>query len=370
MLHQRTSDHADSLSAPGFLPDFCANRTVFLTVILAELFAFVLTLAEPNSAVEFWFELALTSLFVQWVTLSAVGVLCLSRSWLTRLNTTAATLVTLGLTQLVTLLFSILGGWVLEPRLDLTLLAAPPVSFIARNLAISGIMTLIALRYFYVQHQWKQQVEAETRSRLWALQARIHPHFLFNTLNTIAGLIRTQPDRAEQVVLDLADLLRAALAGQEPSTLADELELTRRYLAIEKLRMGERLRVDWQLDDGLPLDAPLPALLLQPLVENAIHHGLRALPEGGELTIRVEHQPRALRFAITNPRPPAGGERDGQGQRLAQDNIRQRLLLVYGPASRLEITETIDGYRVAFTVPLTDITPAPGRSRTARAARG
>jgi two-component system sensor histidine kinase AlgZ len=186
------------------------------------------------------------------------------------------------------------------------------------------------------------------------LQARIHPHFLFNTLNTIAGLIRTQPDRAEQVVLDLADLLRAALAGQERSTLADELELTRRYLAIEKLRMGERLRVDWQLDDGLPLDAPLPALLLQPLVENAIHHGLRALSEGGGLTIRVEHQPHALRFAITNPRPPASGERNVQGQRLAQDNIRQRLLLVYGTASRLEITETIDGYRVAFTVPLTD----------------
>jgi two-component system sensor histidine kinase AlgZ len=230
----------------------------------------------------------------------------------------------------------------------------PPVSFIARNLAISGIMTLIALRYFYVQHQWKHHVEAEARSRLWALQARIHPHFLFNTLNTIAGLIRTQPDRAEQVVLDLADLLRAALAGQERSTLADELELTRRYLAIEKLRMGERLRVDWQLDDGLPLDAPLPALLLQPLVENAIHHGLRALSEGGGLTIQVEHQPRALRFAITNPRPPASGERNVQGQRLAQDNIRQRLLLVYGTASRLEITETIDGYRVAFTVPLTD----------------
>jgi two-component system sensor histidine kinase AlgZ len=296
-------------------------------------------------------------------------VLCSCRRWLARLHPPAVTLITLSIVQSITLLGSLLALR-LATAADFGL--GPPAALptLLGNQAISGIMTLITLRYFYVQHQWKQQVEAETRSRLWALQARIHPHFLFNTLNTIAGLIRTQPDRAEQVVLDLADLLRAALAGQEPSTLAGELELTRRYLAIEKLRMGERLRVDWQLDDGLPLDAPLPALLLQPLVENAIHHGLRALPEGGELMIRVEHQPRALRFAITNPRPPAGGERDGQGQRLAQDNIRQRLLLVYGPASRLEITETIDGYRVAFTVPLTDITPAPGQSRTARAARG
>jgi two-component system sensor histidine kinase AlgZ len=116
--------------------------------------------------------------------------------------------------------------------------------------------------------------------------------------------------------------------------------------------MGERLRVDWQLDEALPLDAPLPALLLQPLVENAIHHGLQPLPEGGRLAIRIENQPTALRFAITNPRPPAGGERHARGQHLAQDNIRQRLLLVYGAASQLEITESTDSYRVAFTVPL------------------
>lgn len=354
-----TSRPADNRPNPTltstFLPDFCANRTVFLTVILAELFAFVLTLAERNSTVEFWFELALTSLFVQWITLGAVAVLCFCRAWLAGLKTILATLATLGLTQLVTLLFSALGGWLPGPAYDLAPSTEPLGSFIARNLAISGIMTLIALRYFYVQHQWKQNVEAETRSRLWALQARIHPHFLFNTLNTIAGLIRTQPDRAEQVVLDLADLLRSALASLERITLGEEIELTRRYLAIERLRMGERLRVDWQLDDGLPLDAPLPALLLQPLVENAIHHGIQPLPEGGQLEIRIEKQPRVLRFVITNPRSPADGQqRNIQGQQLAQDNIRQRLLLVYGAASQLEITETLDGYRVAFAVPLSD----------------
>lgn len=338
----------------GFLPDFCANRTIFLMIVLAELFAFVLTLAERNNATEFWINLALTSLCVQWITLGAAAVLCCCRRWLARLNTSVAASATFGLTQLVTLLFSALGWWFVESHFDLATLPTMPLSFIARNLAISSVITLIALRYFYVQHQWKQNVEAEARARLWALQARIHPHFLFNTLNTIASLIRTHPEQAEQIVLDLADLLRSALANLERITLGEELELTRRYLAIESLRMGERLQVDWQLDDDLALDIPLPALLLQPLVENAIHHGIQALPEGGRLVIRIEKQAAALRFTIANPCPPAGSERFAQGQRLAQDNIRQRLLLLYGAASRLDIAETADGYRVAFTVPLTE----------------
>ena len=337
----------------GFLPDFCDNRTVFLIVLIVELLAFVLALTQSRTLERFWTELALASLFMQWVALASAMVLCRCRGWLARSPPPAVTLTSLGIVQLITLLCSLLALRLgADAGLDPRPLEMLPV--IAGNQAISGIITLMALRYFYVQHQWKQQVQAEARARLQALQARIRPHFLFNTLNTIASLIRSRPDPAEQAVLDLADLLRFALAQEDTITLREELELTRHYLAIESLRLGNRLRVDWRLDPDLPLDLPIPALLLQPLVENAIHHGLRALPEGGELTIRVEHQPRALRFAITNPRPPAGGERDGQGQRLAQDNIRQRLLLVYGPASRLEITETIDGYRVAFTVPLTD----------------
>jgi two-component system sensor histidine kinase AlgZ len=279
------------------------------------------------------------------------------------------TLIAFGIAQTITLLGSLL---VLRLAAAADFGLGPPAALptLLGNQAISGIITLMALRYFYVQHQWKQNVEAEARSRLWALQARIHPHFLFNTLNTIASLIHAQPDRAEQAVLDLADLLRSALASQERITLGQEIELTRRYLAIEQLRMGERLQVDWQLDDDLPLDAPQPALLLQPLVENAIHHGIQALPQGGRLAIRIERLPQALRFAIANPRPPSDGERHARGQRLAQDNIRQRLLLMYGAASALEITETVDGYRVAFTVPQTDITPAPRQSWTDCAARG
>ncbi len=340
--------------ATGFLPDFCANPTVFLTILLAELFALVLALSEADRLGDFWNRLALISLFVQWVVLGAAAALCLCRRRLNQLGVTAATLAVLGLTQLVTLIFSALGWWFLESPPEPNQFAVPPASLIARNLAVAGIVTLLALRYFYVRHQWQRNVEAESRARLRALQARIHPHFLFNTLNTIAGLIPTRPDQAEQAVLDLADLLRSALAHQERITLGEELELTRRFITIERLRLGERLQVEWHLADGLPLATPLPALLLQPLVENAIRHGIQTLPEGGRLIIRIDRRPSALRFAITNPRRVADGGQTGggAGQRLAQDNIRQRLLLAFGAACQLEIVEASDRYQVAFSVPL------------------
>ena len=335
---------------PGFLPNFCANATVFLTVLLAELFALVLALSETDRLGDFWNRLALISLFVQWVVLGAAAVLCLSRRWLAQLGPAAATLAVLGLTQLVTFGFSLLGGGFLHPAPEP---AAP--AFIARNLAIAGIITLIALRYFYIRHQWQLQIEAESRARLRALQARIHPHFLFNTLNTIASLIPGQPNQAEQAVLDLADLLRSALTDRASIPLAEELELTRRYLAIERLRMGERLIVDWQLAEDLPLNMPLPPLVLQPLVENAIRHGLQRLPEGGTLTLRIDRQPAALCFTLANPCPKTDDPQ--HGQHIAQDNIRQRLALAYPMAPPLGIVETAGHYRVTFTIPLTPEMP-------------
>ncbi|HRD65387.1 MAG TPA: histidine kinase [Candidatus Competibacter sp.] len=327
-------------------------------VLLAELFAMVLALTEIDKPGEFWNQLAFISLFVQWVVLGTAATLCFCKRWLNRLSSTVAAFAVLGLTLLITLLFSIAGWWFLEPRPDLLGNPAPLVPLLVRNLAIAGIVTLIALRYFYVQHHWKRNVEAEARARLQALQARIHPHFLFNALNTIASLIHGQPERAEQAVLDLADMLRSALAYQERITLEAELELTRRYLAIESLRLGERLRVDWQLDEDLPLDLPTPALLLQPLVENAIHHGIQRLPEGGVLTIRIERQPRALRVTVANPRPADSDATIKPGQRIAQHNIRQRLQLAYNIPNPLEITETPERYQIGFAIPIADQQPA------------
>lgn len=333
----------------GFLPDFFANRTVFLTILLAELFSFVLTLAKPNHGNQFWLNLAQMSLAVLWISLVSAAALSYCRHWINQRSATTITLATLGLTETVTLIFSVLCSWFIAPYLDPDSPVVSPYSFIARNLAIAGIVTLIALRYFYIQHQWQRNIEAEAHARLQALQARIHPHFLFNTLNTITSLIRSQPDHAEQAVLDLADLLRSALTDRVSASLAEELDLTRRYLAIERLRMGERLQVDWQLDDNLPLDTSLPPLLLQPLVENAIRHGIQRLPTRGVLTIHIERQPRCLLITITNPCAPTPAV---PGHGTAQANIRQRLQLAYGLPSLLHISKTPDRYQIRVTIPL------------------
>src|SRR5690606_34838511 len=149
-----------------------------------------------------------------------------------------------------------------------------------RHALISLIMSGLLLRYFYLQSQWRRQEQAELKARIESLQARIRPHFLFNSLNSIASLVVTDPAKAEQAVLDLSDLFRASLA--RPGTLVpwrEELELAKRYLSIEHYRLGERLQLQWEVD-GVPEDLPIPQLTLQPLLENALIYGIQPRIEG------------------------------------------------------------------------------------------
>src|SRR5690606_31316183 len=162
------------------------------------------------------------------------------------------------------------GGYrLLEPAA-----LAGPREFVLRSLGVAGIVAAVALRYLYMQHEWKRRLESESAARIEALQARIRPHFLFNSLNTIAAMIEAAPKAAEAAVEDLADLFRAALAANSRLVpLCDELALARGYLALEHLRLGERLQVEWDVDT-LPVDALVPPLTLQPLLENAVYHGI------------------------------------------------------------------------------------------------
>jgi len=171
------------------------------------------------------------------------------------------------------------------------LFPAAPWMFVLRNVAIGLIVTGLALRYFYVAHEWRRSVELRAAARVLALQARIRPHFLFNSMNTIAALTRSNPPRAEEAVQDLADLFRATLADKGTITLAEELEVARTYQRMEQLRLGARLQVEWRTD-ALPADALVPGLVIQPLLENAIYlanirerlslmYGERALMKSG-----------------------------------------------------------------------------------------
>ncbi len=339
---------------PSLLPDFCAAPAVFLLVLVAELLALLLTLAGLQPDDQFWVVLGLKSLFIQWVVLSSAALLCGLARRLRHWQPGALGLLSFALIQAVTLLYSLLVVK-FAPLLGYGGLAVrAPTLYLLGNLGISSIAALVLLRYLWLQQRWRQQVQAEAQARMQALQARIRPHFLFNSLNTIANLIHQHPDQAEQAVLDLADLFRAALRGHDTLTLGEELDLTRGYLRLQSLRFGERLRADWQLADALPLELPVPALILQPLVENAVVHGVQPSSEPVDITVAAHLSPngRKLRFAISNPLPLGETDSSASGAGMALDNVRQRLALAYGDRAGLKIQPSGGVFEVILELPV------------------
>ncbi|MEW6645975.1 MAG: sensor histidine kinase [Pseudomonadota bacterium] len=331
-----------------FLPDFCGLQAVFAVVVLSEIFAFILTLAQLGRGVEMWDTLALTSLFMQWAGLTGAAVLCTGRRWLVRLGDRSAALVSYGLLLLVILILSELAWWfILDSGLRGS--SGGHFRFVLRNLAIGAIVSALALRYFYLTHQSRRRLLAESEARFAALQARIRPHFLFNSMNSIASLTRSDPAQAEAAIEDLADLFRASLGdGRRLIPLAEELALTRRYLHMESLRLGTRLHLEWQID-ALPQDAAIPPLTLQPLVENAIYHGIEQLADGGSITVHGSAEGDGLILCVTNPCPAQARERSGN--RVAVDNIRQRLAFHFGTDAVLEAEEGAGEYQVRLRWP-------------------
>jgi two-component system sensor histidine kinase AlgZ len=194
----------------------------------------------------------------------------------------------------------------------------------------------------------KGRMPAETAARLSELQARIRPHFLFNTLNTAIALVREDPARAETVLEDLSDLFRHALAEpREAVTLDEEVALARRYLAIEEVRFGDRLKVEWDIDPRAG-EAKVPPLVLQPLVENAVKHGVEPSTAGAQVKISTQHRGGVVVIKVTNT-VPAGQGRPGHG--LAQDNVRDRLHLLHDVQVQFR-TALRDGvYQVRIEVP-------------------
>ena len=363
---QRTSvANTDSIQGArsereSFLPSFCTLRSVFVVAVSAELFAIILALAAGESLTRFWDVLSERSLIVQWICLATALLLCALRSVVGRLGTLAAGLLAWGLLMLVAAAVAAvsLQAW---PG-SAPAAGAPgvePGRALAQILGISAIGGALVLRYLYVQDQWRRQLESESRARFQALQSRIRPHFLFNSMNTIAALARSDPGRAEEAVNDLADLFRASLRETGGlSTLADELDLARGYLRIEQQRIGERLRVEWDVD-GLPGNAPLPPLVVQPLLENAVYHGIERVSEPGVIRITGRYSGGMVSVSICNPAPPPDAPRRVAGHRLAVENIRARLAAACGDAAALTSTEADGQYRVRLAFPYPGVRMKP-----------
>lgn len=336
-----------------FLPNFCEVRMVFAVVVIAELLAFMLTAVSPGVLRDPWLHLGLISLFMQWIALGSAAVLCVGRPILARLGNAAAALVSYLLVLVVAAVVTELAFWLMRNTALFPLVTdGDHAIFQLRSLSVSAVVAAIVLRYLYVQFQWRQKLELESTARIQALQARIRPHFLFNSMNTIAALTRSDPRLAEGAIEDLSDLFRASLGKPEQaSTLADEIQLARHYLNIESLRLGDRLAVDWRLD-GVDLERAVPPLILQPLLENAIYHGIEPLPSGGTILISAEEEDDGLTITISNPVPAGRQAQHRDGNRIAQENIRQRLQLAFGGKAGLQNRQLEGMHTVVLHIPV------------------
>ena len=327
---------------------------MFALVVGAELLAMALVLGSGKPFGQFWHTLGLMSLYVQWIALSGVALLCLLQRWLGGRGNLLLALLAWGLLLAVTVVVCE-ASWFLAQYLDHEGWLGPDghMGLLLKSLGVAAIVGALLLRYLYLHHQWRVQLLAESEARLQAMQSRIRPHFLFNSMNTIASLIATRPELAEEVVQDLADLFRVCLSDVgRTSSLANELELARRYLHIEEQRLGERLRLEWDLQEELPLDARLPSLVLQPLLENAVYHGIEPAVDPGVIRVSGRYRRGQVNLSMRNSLPPEGSSGSRRsGNRLALVNIRQRLDGMF--LGRASLTETrVDGeYQVRLVFP-------------------
>lgn len=211
----------------------------------------------------------------------------------------------------------------------------------------AGLFAVLVL--YWLALRARAQAPALAEARLAALNARIRPHFLFNSLNAVLGILREDPRRAEATLEALAELFRALMRDKrELAPLSEEIALARKYLDIERLRLGERLQVRWEVD-ACPPDMLAPPLLLQPLLENAVYHGIEPAAEPGEIHVRIAATRDGIHIAIDNPWHPQGHER--HGNHMAQANLRERLMLFYDLEARLDTGVTDGRYCVRIDLP-------------------
>ncbi|KRG69159.1 sensor histidine kinase [Pseudoxanthomonas dokdonensis] len=302
------------------------------TLLAGEGLAVILSLA-PGVSSDRWVYFGLASLVIQWVLLLSLGVLYLARRWL--FNLQPQFIAYLALLAMLAATWAIFWlSWRLTPGMW----SGADTDWRTPLLRFTGIAVtvgLLALAAFQNHWQARQLAVRASQSELESLQARIRPHFLFNTLNTAASLVHQQPGRAETLLLDLSDLFRAALRHSTLVSLREELSLAQRYLQIEVLRLGPRLRLEWDVA-AMFRDIRIPSLSLQPLVENAIRHGIEPLPDGGTLSVKLVQNDNAIVIEVSNSIDARHKSIDTTGHQIGLSGVRARLRAMLGDSARLE----------------------------------
>jgi two-component system sensor histidine kinase AlgZ len=324
---------------PPTLPDFRNLGTVLRILIAVNAGAALFALARETSPARWFGELSAVVGAVQPILFLALAVLWLASPRLARLPYATG----VAIVMLVALLAGILV-WQTRRLFD----PMPGGPALAAWLVWALVASALLLGYFHLRA--RALSPAITEARLQALQARIRPHFLFNSINAVLSLVRSEPARAEIALQDMADLFRVLMRdNRDLAPLADELELCRQYLELEQLRLGERLTVDWNLK-SMPGDALVPPLVLQPLLENAVYHGIEPSSEPGVVSVNVFLSRGEVHAILRNPYRTDGG-RHHVGNKMALGNVRERQALHFDAEASLESRVTKDGYEVHIRLP-------------------
>ena len=325
------------IPAPNRLPDL-ANLGVLARILIgACLFGAVIALARAATLEEFMRELTLVASAGLLPLLGALCVLALASRWLGSVSYgTGMVLVAAICLVIVTASYRLQESF-----------AAQALGPIERHWLYTVI--LVALLLGYLDLRGRALSPALTEARLQALQARIRPHFLFNSINAVLSLIRSDPKRAETALEDMAELFRVLMAdNRELTPLGREVELCRQYLDLEQLRLGDRLKVEWHVDK-MPADALIPPLVLQPLLENAVYHGIEPRAEPGVVSINIYRKGDQVHAVLRNPYQMEGNHHAGNKMALA--NIRERLQLHFDAEASLRTTVDNHAYQVHIVLP-------------------
>lgn len=328
---------------PDRLPDFLNVGVWVRCLLLVTGLSFAASVARSPGWRQVADDFALVALHVQPAALLALLGAAAASRWLRRLPYGAGLAAVSAIAVLATVTVQQLAArWLDSGPVDLP-----------RCLFLAVAASAAVLGYFHLRT--RALSPALTEARLQALQARIRPHFLFNSINAVLSLVRSHPARAEAALEDMADLFRVLMAdNRELAPLADEIELCRQYLDLEQLRLGDRLRVEWHVDK-MPRDAMMPPLVLQPLLENAVYHGIEPSPGPGVVSINIYEVRGEVHVMLRNPYRREG--RHHGGNKMALANIRERLALHFDAEASLETQVREDSYQVHIRFPCTRAAP-------------
>lgn len=335
-----------------YLPDFCSAEVVLKMILMVEFTAITFAILTINDFSTIYNHTGLISLFMLFIVLSSTMTLCLLNKVGYLTNHSSITAITLTVFSFYTITFTL---WIFSQNWFAVFFKVQPEDLwfnVIKFEIIALICLSVGLRYLFVQYESEQRLIIQSKARLQALQARIRPHFFFNSMNTIASLIYDSPEQAEQATINLSHLFRASLSDVNLIPLQQEIKLTKDYIELEHLRLEDRLKVEWKCVNS-DLEFLIPPLTLQPLVENAIYHGIEPMVDGGTIEISsCLKNNTSLLITISNPLLRSSEKKEGN--KMALDNIKERLKIAFKGRSKFSIKQTDTSFCIEFTLPASE----------------